>query len=210
MEQGSGGRTCWWLLGRARCPEVPHGVPCPQERDSCVCCQARSEPLPTSCRQQSEMLTMFPNPDCRSIRVALKVGDPGRAKGSLGGSHAPRHALQASTAHPAPPQDLLFSVCGLTVFSTIICTLSAVVCCIQIFSLDIVHVVSPSPGPGADRDGEQRSQAGGGGSQGARAGPEPSRVQIKSQDMHPSLDLWAGSPSSSSSPCSWSPSAQAP
>ncbi|NWQ85090.1 F189B protein, partial [Burhinus bistriatus] len=83
---------------------------CERERDSCVCCQARSEPPPTSCSQQSEMLTMFSNPDCRSIRVALK--------------------------------DLLFSVCGLTVLSTIICTLSAVVCCIQIFSLDIVHVVS--------------------------------------------------------------------
>ncbi|NXH91064.1 F189B protein, partial [Edolisoma coerulescens] len=83
---------------------------CERERDSCVCCQARSEPPPASCSQQSEMLTMFPNPNCRSIRVALK--------------------------------DLLFSVCGLTVFSTIICTFSAVVCCIQIFSLDIVHVVS--------------------------------------------------------------------
>ncbi|NWV64497.1 F189B protein, partial [Malurus elegans] len=83
---------------------------CERERDSCVCCQARSEPPPASCSQQSEMLTMFPNPNCRSIRVALK--------------------------------DLLFSVCGLTIFSTVICTLSAVVCCIQIFSLDIVHVVS--------------------------------------------------------------------
>ncbi|NXI06735.1 F189B protein, partial [Irena cyanogastra] len=83
---------------------------CERERDTCVCCQARSEPPPASCSQQSEMLTMFPNPDCRSIRVALK--------------------------------DLLFSVCGLTIFSTIICMLSAVVCCIQIFSLDIVHVVS--------------------------------------------------------------------
>ncbi|NWX54754.1 F189B protein, partial [Chaetops frenatus] len=83
---------------------------CERERDTCVCCQARSEPPPASCSQQSEMLTMFPNPNCRSIRVALK--------------------------------DLLFSVCGLTIFSTIICTLSAVVCCIQIFSLDIVHVVS--------------------------------------------------------------------
>ncbi|NXK69156.1 F189B protein, partial [Sylvietta virens] len=83
---------------------------CERERDTCVCCQARSEPPPASCSQQSEMLTMFPNPNCRSIRVALK--------------------------------DLLFSVCGLTIFSTVICTLSAVVCCIQIFSLDIVHVVS--------------------------------------------------------------------
>uniref|UniRef100_A0A8C4XKC7 Family with sequence similarity 189 member B n=1 Tax=Falco tinnunculus TaxID=100819 RepID=A0A8C4XKC7_FALTI len=77
---------------RAQHPEVPHSAPCPQEKDF-------------------EMLTMFPNPNCRSIRVALK--------------------------------DLLFSVCGLTVFSTIICTLSAVVCCIQIFSLDIVHVLVP-------------------------------------------------------------------
>ncbi|NXF94517.1 F189B protein, partial [Eubucco bourcierii] len=83
---------------------------CERERDSCVCCQVRSEPPPSSCSHQSEMLTMFPNPNCRSIQVALK--------------------------------DLLFSVCGLTIFSTIICTLSAVVCCIQIFSLDIVHVVS--------------------------------------------------------------------
>ncbi|NXH38493.1 F189B protein, partial [Dicaeum eximium] len=83
---------------------------CERERDTCVCCQARSEPPPASCSQQSEMLTMFPNPNCRSIRVALK--------------------------------DLLFSVCGLTIFSTIICMLSAVVCCIQIFSLDIIHVVS--------------------------------------------------------------------
>ncbi|XP_074422984.1 protein ENTREP3 isoform X2 [Larus michahellis] len=84
---------------------------CEREKDSCVCCQARLEPPPASCSQQSEMLTMFPNPDCRSIRVALK--------------------------------DLLFSVCGLTVLSTIVCTLSAVVCCIQIFSLDIVHVLVP-------------------------------------------------------------------
>lgn len=122
-------------------PDVPHGVPCPQERDLCVCCQTRSEPPPASCSRHSEMLTMYPNPDCRSIRVALKVGDAGGARGS---------SNVMATAHPAPPQDLLFSVCGLTVFSTIVCTLSAVVCCIQIFSLDIVHVVRPSPGPAAD------------------------------------------------------------
>ncbi|XP_054035142.1 protein ENTREP3 isoform X1 [Dryobates pubescens] len=84
---------------------------CERERDSCVCCQVRSEPSPSSCSHQGEMLTMFPNPNCQSIQVALK--------------------------------DLLFSVCGLTIFSTIICTLSAVVCCIQIFSLDIVHVLVP-------------------------------------------------------------------
>ncbi|XP_054938183.1 protein ENTREP3 isoform X6 [Physeter macrocephalus] len=37
-------------------------------------------------------------------------------------------------------KNLLFSVCGLTVCAAIICTLSAIVCCIQIFSLDLVHM----------------------------------------------------------------------
>lgn len=37
-------------------------------------------------------------------------------------------------------KNLLFSVCGLTICAAIICTLSAIVCCVQIFSLDLVHV----------------------------------------------------------------------
>ncbi|XP_060248644.1 protein ENTREP3 isoform X11 [Meriones unguiculatus] len=36
--------------------------------------------------------------------------------------------------------NLLFSVCGLTICAAIICTLSAIVCCVQIFSLDLVHM----------------------------------------------------------------------
>lgn len=40
------------------------------------------------------------------------------------------------------PQDLLFSACGLSILSTIICTLSTVTCSIHIFSLDLVHLVS--------------------------------------------------------------------
>ncbi|KAM9107993.1 protein ENTREP3 isoform 6-T6 [Megaptera novaeangliae] len=39
-------------------------------------------------------------------------------------------------------KNLLFSVCGLTVCAAIICTLSAIVCCIQIFSLDLVHTAT--------------------------------------------------------------------
>ncbi|XP_038958257.1 protein ENTREP3 isoform X24 [Rattus norvegicus] len=39
--------------------------------------------------------------------------------------------------------NLLFSVCGLTICAAIICTLSAIVCCVQIFSLDLVHVLAP-------------------------------------------------------------------
>lgn len=46
-----------------------------------------------------------------------------------------------------PAQDLLFSICGLTIFSTIVCTLSAVMCCIQIFSLDVIHMVSTARSP---------------------------------------------------------------
>lgn len=38
-------------------------------------------------------------------------------------------------------QDLLFSACGLSILSTIICTLSTVTCSIHIFSLDLVHLV---------------------------------------------------------------------
>ncbi|XP_022346816.1 protein FAM189B isoform X1 [Enhydra lutris kenyoni] len=40
-------------------------------------------------------------------------------------------------------KNLLFSVCGLTICGAIICTLSAIVCCIQIFSLDLVHTLAP-------------------------------------------------------------------
>lgn len=39
-------------------------------------------------------------------------------------------------------KDLLFSACGLSILSTIICTLSTVTCSIHIFSLDLVHLVS--------------------------------------------------------------------
>ncbi|XP_053223981.1 protein ENTREP3 isoform X1 [Podarcis raffonei] len=40
-------------------------------------------------------------------------------------------------------KDLLFSVCGLTVFAIVVCTLSAIMCCIQIFSFDILYALSP-------------------------------------------------------------------
>ncbi|KAM4014635.1 protein ENTREP3 isoform 2-T2 [Anomaloglossus baeobatrachus] len=83
---------------------------CKKENNWCICCHpvGSQEALP-DCREL-EKLTLYPNHQCDSIRVALK--------------------------------DLLFSVCGLTIFSTIICTLSAVICCIQIFSLDVTHVLA--------------------------------------------------------------------
>ncbi|XP_078238386.1 protein ENTREP3 [Pogona vitticeps] len=40
-------------------------------------------------------------------------------------------------------KDLLFSVCGLTIFAIVVCTLSAIMCCIHIFSVDLLHVLSP-------------------------------------------------------------------
>uniref|UniRef100_A0A3P8UMK5 Family with sequence similarity 189 member B n=1 Tax=Cynoglossus semilaevis TaxID=244447 RepID=A0A3P8UMK5_CYNSE len=48
--------------------------------------------------------------------------------------HSVRHQLK---------QDLLFSACGLSILSTIICTLSTVTCSIHIFSLDLVHLLAP-------------------------------------------------------------------
>ncbi|KAM7383431.1 hypothetical protein PAMP_003082 [Pampus punctatissimus] len=47
--------------------------------------------------------------------------------------HLVRHQLK----------DLLFSACGLSILSTIICTLSTVTCSIHIFSLDLVHLLAP-------------------------------------------------------------------
>ncbi|XP_045154287.1 protein FAM189B [Echinops telfairi] len=40
-------------------------------------------------------------------------------------------------------KNLLFSVCGLTVCAAVTCALSAIICCIQIFSLDLVHTLAP-------------------------------------------------------------------
>ncbi|KAK1151656.1 protein FAM189B [Acipenser oxyrinchus oxyrinchus] len=40
-------------------------------------------------------------------------------------------------------KDLLFSACGLSILSTIICSLSTVICCIHIFSLDLLHMMVP-------------------------------------------------------------------
>ncbi|XP_028649203.1 protein ENTREP3 [Erpetoichthys calabaricus] len=40
-------------------------------------------------------------------------------------------------------KDLLFSACGLSILSTVICTLSTVTCCIHIFSLDLLHILVP-------------------------------------------------------------------
>ncbi|KAG8431731.1 hypothetical protein GDO86_020237 [Hymenochirus boettgeri] len=62
-----------------------------------------------------------------------------------------RRDLEILTMYPNPNchnirtalKDLLFSVCGLTILSTIICTLSAVICCIQVFSLDVIRVLAP-------------------------------------------------------------------
>ncbi|XP_061676685.1 protein ENTREP3 isoform X3 [Syngnathoides biaculeatus] len=47
--------------------------------------------------------------------------------------HSVRHQLK----------DLLFSACGLSILSTIICTLSTVTCSIHIFSLDLIHLLAP-------------------------------------------------------------------
>lgn len=59
----------------------------------------------------------------------------------------PSQALYSSRPLSFLLQNLLFSVCGLTICAAIICTLSALVCCVQIFSLDLVHMVRRRQGP---------------------------------------------------------------
>ncbi|XP_054829196.1 protein ENTREP3 [Eublepharis macularius] len=54
-----------------------------------------------------------------------------------------QNAQLVRSLEPSCQLDLLFSVCGLTVFSILVCALSALMCCIQIFSFDILHALSP-------------------------------------------------------------------
>ncbi|XP_053133298.1 protein ENTREP3 isoform X3 [Hemicordylus capensis] len=53
-----------------------------------------------------------------------------------------KHAQQVEALESCE-RNLLFGVCGLTVFAIVVCTLSAIMCCFQIFSLDIFHAISP-------------------------------------------------------------------
>lgn len=80
-------------------------------------------------------LVLFLNADCHSVRHQLKVG--GRKNRVL-------NPFQIWLIW-IPRQDLLFSACGLSILSTIICTLSTVTCSIHIFSLDLVHLVGADP-----------------------------------------------------------------
>uniref|UniRef100_H3A8G9 Endosomal transmembrane epsin interactor 3 n=1 Tax=Latimeria chalumnae TaxID=7897 RepID=H3A8G9_LATCH len=61
-------------------------------------------------------------------------------------------------------KDLLFSVYGLTIVSTIICSLSTIISCIQIFSIDVMHIMlipqqpqSVNPECATPQDGFQNS-----------------------------------------------------
>uniref|UniRef100_A0A803J4C9 Family with sequence similarity 189 member B n=1 Tax=Xenopus tropicalis TaxID=8364 RepID=A0A803J4C9_XENTR len=52
---------------------------CSKDNYWCVCCHPMSEvQMPTSCRRDVEILTMYPNSECNSIRNALKVTGEGR------------------------------------------------------------------------------------------------------------------------------------
>uniref|UniRef100_A0A8C4N6U4 Uncharacterized protein n=1 Tax=Eptatretus burgeri TaxID=7764 RepID=A0A8C4N6U4_EPTBU len=44
-------------------------------------------------------------------------------------------------------QDLLFSVCALTVLATVVCSLATALHCVQIISTDVLHIVSMRPIP---------------------------------------------------------------
>ena len=134
----------------------------------CVCCPP--VPLLRPCPESGQELKVAPNSTCDEARGALKVSmhppfppsaipsspaiflvltllpPPGVLTGPEYVGFTPPQAPLTSLSLSCLPQNLLFSVCGLTVCAAIICTLSAIVCCIQIFSLDLVHTVSGEPG----------------------------------------------------------------
>ncbi|XP_054904043.1 protein ENTREP3 [Poeciliopsis prolifica] len=71
---------------------------------------------------------------CCAGTQACSMADEDTLVLSLNGDcHSVKHQLK----------DLLFSACGLSILSTIICTLSTVTCSIHIFSLDLVHLLAP-------------------------------------------------------------------
>ncbi|XP_069796669.1 protein ENTREP2-like [Narcine bancroftii] len=53
------------------------------------------------------------------------------------------HHFQDCTTVRMALKDLLFSVCGLSILSTIICTLSTVLCCIHMFGVNMLHILVP-------------------------------------------------------------------
>lgn len=105
-------------------------------------------PLHRPCPEWGQELKVALNSTCDEARGALKVNMPSPMPSSL-------HTWGLPLPSPRTPllslssllQNLLFSVCGLTICAAIICTLSAIVCCVQIFSLDLVHMVRREQGP---------------------------------------------------------------
>lgn len=153
------GGAVWdaWVCPDSDCLTIPTST---QEGKMCVCCP--SVTLLRPCQGSGQELKVTPNSTCDEARMALKVSLHAHLHHSS--SFPTRPLLGSSQAEPvgfnpprAPltspflPQNLLFSVCGLTIFAAIICTLSAIVCCLQIFSLDLVHTV---------REGQGQCQAG--------------------------------------------------
>lgn len=152
-ELAGGGVRDTWV-----CPDLslPSAT---QEGKVCVCCP--SVPLLRPCPESGQELKLAPNSTCDEARGALKVIVHAAPQPFLLPHHLPGFHLCLPFQSPhrpelvgfSPPQapftslflscfqNLLFSVCGLTICAAIICTLSAIVCCIQIFSLDLVHTV---------------------------------------------------------------------
>lgn len=99
-------------------------------------------PLHRPCPEWGQELKVALNSTCDEARGALKVNMPFLIPSSLhtvGFTPPKPHTSLLSLSFLL--QNLLFSVCGLTICAAIICTLSAIVCCVQIFSLDLVHMV---------------------------------------------------------------------
>ncbi len=114
------------------------------ENRLCLCC----DPKQTCSLTEDETLVLYQHTDCHSVRHQLKVGSLNsyRVFGIVPAPQNSNSALRClnkfDTNHDIMcVQDLLFSACGLSILSTIICTLSTVTCSIHIFSLDLLHLV---------------------------------------------------------------------
>ncbi|XP_038624425.1 protein FAM189B [Tachyglossus aculeatus] len=83
--------------------------------------------------------------DCQLLKgVCVCCPPPPLPRDCLPGGQA--LSLYPNPNCPGAPmafKDLLFSVCGLTACATVLCSVSAVLCCVRIFSLDLAHTLAP-------------------------------------------------------------------
>nr|XP_056709473.1 protein ENTREP3 [Euleptes europaea] len=104
-----------------------------------------------SCQNAQMIRSLDPSCQLTTVQSPKEVCECCITRSGISRPHVSSCPLETVRMYPNPDcpkarqalKDLFFSVCGLTIFSILVCVLSALMCCIHIFSLDILHALSP-------------------------------------------------------------------